>query len=127
MFPQTMADRTDGFGVAKLISRFEDGSWDAQYYSNYYEDLEGTFSPIWLNNEGHWYVNNDKYVTSDTPMLTSKYYPNKIQTSLMADVGFSLTHNFRIPEQTLKRIENHPKYGWSRSPRSEALPTVEDS
>ena len=57
-FPLTMADRSDGFGIGRILQESRNGripEYDAQWYSNDSESLSGPFLPCWIDDQKKWY------------------------------------------------------------------------
>jgi len=121
VFPRTMPDGSDGYGVAKVSSILPDGSYVGQWYTNgdsaTAESLDGPLKPCWTNGTT-WYTGSKRRHNHQPAMTTD--YPAPITTDIIADAAFVLTSGHRLPAQTLRRISEHRRFRWTLSDTDKA-------
>ena len=118
IFPRSMPDGdTPGFGVAKVLRREGSEDYECQWFSNgsykTKETLDGPFLPCWDGPRG-WYARLKPLHESHEPLLTGSTYGWPINQEVVADCGFQLDENRRIPEEVLDRVEQHRLFKWRR-------------
>ena len=118
IFPRTMPDdKSPGFGVAKVIRRDGKENWECQWFSNgshnTAEDLTGPYLPCWQGDQG-WYARATPRDDSHEPLLTSNTYSWNINREVVAECGFSLDADRKIPERVLSLVEQHRLFKWRR-------------
>ena len=115
VFPRMMLDpandiESPGFGVGKIISLDKNDSINAQWYGNYSDTLLGTYRPCWSAPGSATFEYGDRtrgmqeYTTDDTNTM--------VKSSDLADIGFNLSAQHRLPRLTLERIQAHPSFAW---------------
>ncbi len=83
---------------------------NAQWYGNYSDTLLGTYRPCWSAPGSTTFEYGDQttglqeYTTDDTNTL--------VHISDLADIGFTLSAQHRLPRLTLERIQAHPSFAW---------------
>ena len=112
IFPRTMEDGSNGFGIGRAVARIDDERWDLQWYSNMEEDLYGTYKPCWTHPSKHFYCQMKPRVRYHKPMLTSETFPWDIRHCDCADVGFKLVQH-RVPLSVLRRASTHKAFKWT--------------
>ena len=118
IFPRTMPYNDEpGFGVAKVLRRDGKENYECQWFSNgsyrIEEKLDGPFLPCWDGPNG-WYARSRPTHASHEPLLTSNTYGWHINREVVADCGFQLDDNRKIPEEVLDRVEQHRLFKWRR-------------
>jgi len=112
IFPLTIKNQP-AFGVGKVIgNNEEENSFDLHWYSNDHDDVHGSYMPVWMTLEGKWYCKDTSNHPSHRPMTTGECYPAPIRQKDVADVGFSLMVDGRIPFRVLQRISNNTEFKW---------------
>ena len=122
-FPLTMADRSDGFGIGRILQEIHSGrmpEYDAQWYSNDSESLSGPFLPCWIDDQKKWYAGKRKCV-NDIPMRTNQYYVGIIRQDRVADVAFELDAESFLPGEVYIHMERHQHFRWRRTKQTTAL------
>ena len=115
VFPRTMEDGSQGFGVAKVRQRHGESAYDCQWYSNPTEKLLGTYLPCWMLPNGQWYCAKTARNTRHEPMMTTGTYPWAITRELIADCGFQLTAGNKLPDSVLDHMMDHRKFHWKHT------------
>ena len=118
VFPRSMPARGEpGFGVAKVLRRDGDDSWECQWYSNgsyrTQEDLEGPYLPCWDGPSGLYAAARPRHRTHE-PLYTSNTYGWNVSREIIADCDFQLTDDHKVPEEVYRHIEDHPRFRWTR-------------
>ena len=118
VFPRTMPrDNKPGFGVARVLRRDGAENWECQWLSNgshkIEEVLEGAYLPCWQGPSG-WYARKGPLHASHEPLLTSNTYGWNINQEIVADCGFQLNEDHKIPDTVLRRVEQHRLFKWKR-------------
>jgi hypothetical protein len=119
VFPRMLpSGKGPGFGVAKVLRRDGSDSWECQWYSNgshrVEEKLMGPYLPCWDGPEG-WYAAKAPRHPTHEPLVTSDSYAWNINRDVVAECGFKLTPDNKLPEGVYKRMEDHRLFKWRRS------------
>ena len=113
VFPMTLKDGSPGFGVGKAIARLgRTKNWNCQWYSNAEETIDDVFLPCWLNSNGRWYAAETKK-SHDKPLCTHRVYQGNINERTIADAGFRLMADHKLPHEVLSRIHKNPRFAWT--------------
>ena len=115
-------DNSPGFGVAKVIRRDGNENWECQWFSNgshdTKEDLNGPYLPCWQGDQG-WYARLTPSNESHEPLLTSNTYGWNINREVVAECGFSLDADRKLPDRVLALVEQHRLFKWKRPQESQ--------
>ena len=110
-FPLTMSSGA-GFGIGKVLDVLQDGTYNAQFYSNDAESLTGSFRPCWLNDRKQWYCGPQRR-KSHKPMSTEEFYSGSLRDDCFAAVGFRLLETLRVPPAVLRAMHEHQVFEWT--------------
>jgi transposase InsO family protein len=112
VFPLTINDK-HSFGVGKVVGlNAQRGGFDLHWYSNDTDNVLGSYQPVWTKAEQKWYTGDQKEKQAHKPMLTSEYYHKAIRQQDIADAGFQLLDDGRLPYDVLRHIHDHKDYKW---------------
>jgi len=114
IFPLTQQDGRAGYGIGEFLrwATPERQELVIQWRSNAKEDLNSTFKAWWWRPKQQTaYIQPKKAHRSHVP-YTNEHTGNKIHIKDVADIGFELKANFRVPTLTLERASEHPSFRW---------------
>ena len=113
VFPMTDPNGNPSFGVG-CVESITNGQLSMHWYGNRTDDPFGTFLPLWMGPD-NWYPQKTKRHPDHEKVLTSDYYPQVISQDSLADVGFQLDADDKLPLEVLQHISRDPEYLWSLS------------
>jgi len=111
VFPREMDDGSPGFGCAE-VTQVHDETVVGQWLGNLSDTLLGRYFRCWMDpDQGRFYFGH-REAEHHTPFTTEDTDGFEVLKSEIADVGFKLTPDQRIPRLTLERMQAHPDFEW---------------